>query len=739
MAQVQTIPMLGFADQQTRDALLQANQQMASQQSQLARQQAYAQALMGQSLSPIDAGASIGGVAYHVSPMAAVAKALQGYLGGSMGQQNDQLAGQVAGDQMGMQLMQSQALARALGFGAQQGGDSTSQSDPTSSSDPAAGGTTGVPPAQGGASGQQFDPQALAAAMNASGMGDPTDIAMGNASMMPPSLHLTAPPTTGNSPPQAPPMGVGAPAGSAGNGNSPISPQPQLGPMGYPSTPLNQAGMNPMTALMQMQQSPDTYWSAQNAALKPADIVAQLRAAGIDPNSPMGRQVAQDALAKANYIAPTSVRPGGGFIDPRTGQITTIPTQAPPGYQNVELPNGKWSTVPTTGGVDAVQDSQTAQTLGKTSGTMFQGVDADGNPVYMTGGSILGAGGGAASPTNNPGNLRQPGAGRQPFQSFPTPEAGLQAVDHQLQLYGQRGINTIEGLVSTYAPQGDGANNPTAYASFLRQRLGLQPGQKINLNDPVQRQLIGSSMIQMEQGSGAIFGDGSGSQSQVAPAGGAAPTFRPAMTPTQKALNDQGASIYRGAQADAANVQSERQILSEIQSLASNPKNTFGPGTPEIAEIKAQLNNMGIDMTGAQTAQDIMTKLSSNLVTQQLGAGGATGTDKQLDTLIHANPNGEMTNSAILQVLPLLNQRLDVREARSRAITGRIAQGGSMTDIPALYNNFNNLADPQVVQLGRSLAAASRAGTLKQFVGQLPPASRALLPKVQQLDGLGAF
>ncbi|WP_175740052.1 hypothetical protein [Burkholderia ambifaria] len=66
-------------------------------------------------------------------------------------------------------------------------------------------------------------------------------------------------------------------ASGAGGGNG-----------GVGSSPLNPLGMNPGMAAMMMMQSPDKYWESQAAAYKPAEIVQQIRAAGIDPSSALG-------------------------------------------------------------------------------------------------------------------------------------------------------------------------------------------------------------------------------------------------------------------------------------------------------------------------------------------------------------------------------------------------------------------------------------------------------------------
>jgi hypothetical protein len=83
-----------------------------------------------------------------------------------------------------------------------------------------------------------------------------------------------------------------------------------------------------------------------------------------------------------------------------------------------------------------------------------------------------------AAVNNNPGNLRDPNTGA--WQTFATPQEGFQALVNDLQ--GKQTGNTRTGLnanstllqfTSTYAPAGDGSNNPAAYAKDLAQKLGV--------------------------------------------------------------------------------------------------------------------------------------------------------------------------------------------------------------------------------------------------------------------------
>lgn len=81
--------------------------------------------------------------------------------------------------------------------------------------------------------------------------------------------------------------------------------------------------------------------------------------------------------------------------------------------------------------------------------------------------------------SNNPTNL-QPG-GRESV--FSTPEDGIAAAANQLRRYGQRGINTLNSIISTWAPSSAG-NNTAAYIAAVSKDTGFKPGQKLNLNNP---------------------------------------------------------------------------------------------------------------------------------------------------------------------------------------------------------------------------------------------------------------
>lgn len=106
---------------------------------------------------------------------------------------------------------------------------------------------------------------------------------------------------------------------------------------------------------------------------------------------------------------------------------------------------------------------------------------------------------------NNFGNIRSQGASAG-FQSFSTPEEGLSAIDQNLQAYGSKGINTLAGVISRWAPPNE--NDTQRLIKEAAGRLGIDPNQPIDLNHPAVRQAVGTAIMYQEQGARGIFGQG---------------------------------------------------------------------------------------------------------------------------------------------------------------------------------------------------------------------------------------
>lgn len=94
-----------------------------------------------------------------------------------------------------------------------------------------------------------------------------------------------------------------------------------------------------------------------------------------------------------------------------------------------------------------------------------------------------------AERNNNPGNLNfvgQAGATLEAgnnarFAKFGSTAEGVSALAKQLNRYGERGLDTIKKIITTYAPSNE--NNTQAYIDALSKRLGVSSDQKLDLKD----------------------------------------------------------------------------------------------------------------------------------------------------------------------------------------------------------------------------------------------------------------
>jgi hypothetical protein len=112
---------------------------------------------------------------------------------------------------------------------------------------------------------------------------------------------------------------------------------------------------------------------------------------------------------------------------------------------------------------------------------------------------------------NNPGNLEyhgQAGAtsdGR--YARFNSMAQGVAALADQLRLYGQRGNDTIAGIVSTFAPpkkNGVTENNTQAYIEYMSKKLGVGANAHLMVNDPATMKALIEGITSYENGPGKV-------------------------------------------------------------------------------------------------------------------------------------------------------------------------------------------------------------------------------------------
>lgn len=97
----------------------------------------------------------------------------------------------------------------------------------------------------------------------------------------------------------------------------------------------------------------------------------------------------------------------------------------------------------------------------------------------------------------NVGNVRPIGA-TTGFQQPKDINEGLQIMDNNLKAYADKGINTLSGIISRWAPPSE--NDTPALIAAASKRLGIDPNQKIDLSNAAVRQAIGTAIMLQEKG-----------------------------------------------------------------------------------------------------------------------------------------------------------------------------------------------------------------------------------------------
>lgn len=104
---------------------------------------------------------------------------------------------------------------------------------------------------------------------------------------------------------------------------------------------------------------------------------------------------------------------------------------------------------------------------------------------------------------NNPGNIAKSANNWQgqsgddgTYVQFATPEHGIRALSKNLLSYQRQGFDTVDSIVSRWAPDGNEQN----YAKFVSEKLGVKSGDKIDLNNIDTLNKFTSAIIEFENG-----------------------------------------------------------------------------------------------------------------------------------------------------------------------------------------------------------------------------------------------
>lgn len=211
-----------------------------------------------------------------------------------------------------------------------------------------------------------------------------------------------------------------------------------------------------------------------------------------DPNldeagkrSALGRAYPEYLARQAFRETDFKIAPDGTVINGNTGEIVSRPQILDGDPPQVSAPRTAPQTAP-----PSAPPPRTAQ--------------ANAPPVPLTPTS----GSGPMPPrSNNVGNIRTNAANAwqgkvtpegEAFEHFDTAENGVRALSLNLGSYAKRGINTLRGIVSTWAPPNE--NQTDALITNAAKRAGFDPDQPLDMNDPTVREKVTRAIILQEQG-----------------------------------------------------------------------------------------------------------------------------------------------------------------------------------------------------------------------------------------------
>jgi hypothetical protein len=415
----------------------------------------------------------------------------------------------------------------------------------------------------------------------------------------------------------------------------------------------------------------------------------------------------------------TSLRPGAPYV--RGNQIYGTPPNAPAGFMNQPNPDGSWSLVPVSGGLQAVGSSAAAAEGGKGSVLPYAGVDAQGNPLPVTNRTSAATQSNGALPlplrNNNPGALSPGGSVAQ----FPTLQAGLQANDANLAGYANDpNVKTIGDAITKWV--GSPPNAP-AYIKDVTQRLGVPASTSVDLTNPVQRQALLTAITLHENGPSSVFGAAQPQSAGAAPAaaqGGPIYASAPmgatnAANASQAAPSKQMADAYGALSGGDSNYQASRAALQTMLGIAQNQSAGDTVARLLPSEVATKVSNDAAEYE----------KAHANFVSLQGKALGGGGTDASRATLDAAVPTFDKPQDAKVQGLTNQLQQLDLSHIKTQFLTPLYQQGDEKA-FTRQSAAFDNNVTPQMTPVLTMPAGPQRAQALQQMIQANP----AIKPKL---------
>jgi hypothetical protein len=298
--------------------------------------------------------------------------------------------------------------------------------------------------------------------------------------------------------------------------------------------------------------------------------------------------------------------------------------------------------------------------------------------------------GDAPAPTGitNPGNMRQPGQSTG-FAQFKSPEEGLAAIDKQLQIYGGRGVNTVNSIISTWAPPNE--NDTASYIKDVSTRLGVKPDQPLDMTNPIVRQALTTAITLHEQGPSKVFAAAQGQQQQRAP--GVA-----LRSPEEKAFAEGRAkdtNTYEAGLNDRVRQGTElnMRLQEQLDALSKFKAGGGGETRAALAQYAQGMPGMpksvvdgiaGGDLAAMQEFNKLAAQTAMEQLKQSIGGQGRVA-QMEFKVFLHNNPNLSTDPDAIRKIFDF-NTKLYNRDlTEQKAFNGWVDSGRNPASFQAAW------------------------------------------------------
>lgn len=515
-------------------------------------------------------------------------------------------------------------------------------------------------------------------------------------------------------------------AQAADDGASALPPQAQRIYAQIPHIP----GMPAQQALNFFLTNPTGYQAQWAKQFEQTDLEKNAYAA-FGQGDPRAQAALQGNVIKGTTQA---IRPGGGLVNFSNNSVITMPNQQGIQTQYPFGANGPAVNQLVPGAPEALSGAAAASGYGKATVTPGIGYDANNQPVATNQAQLLGYGPNAPqSPqnplgirSNNPGNL-QPGGQEAQYGSR---TEGILRASANLDAYARQGVNTVQGIVSRWAPPG-GGNDTQAYVADVAGKLGVSPNQPLNVQDPRVKGALLEAIFSHENGPGPSRSAG---LLPELPAGQA----QYAQSQAKDAAERHDQTVQAASESPMRINVLDNIIGLSRQGVATGPgqewQNSvlgYAANTPGLSKI------MGGAKDNVARFQELQKFTYQNAIRSWQAAGG-TGTDAQMESMAHANPNDHLFPQA-LQAIAQWGKAAELAvQGKANAQDRFLAQAGQTPSAQIKFESaWRNAFDPKVFQY--SLMSPQEKQVFAAHELKTPAAARSFLAKQQQLQAMGAL